>query len=114
MPGWIELTVVRTAKSVVAARLRSAGARLADGSDPGDSGRASERAVRLLEALGGAVEVEEGRKHFVIRGLACPVGRRWRSSPGCVRRSRRCSPAPSTPEWWSAVIGRARRAVASR
>jgi len=47
---------------------------LAEGSDPGDSGRASERAVRLLEALGGAVEVEEGRKRFVIRGLACPVG----------------------------------------
>lgn len=58
----------------VSALLRAAGARLAEEFGGRESGRPAERAVRVLEALGGAAEVEEGRKRFVLRGLACPVG----------------------------------------
>jgi predicted ArsR family transcriptional regulator len=59
----------------VAALLRDAGRRLALELDPGGAGRLADRAVGLLESLGGAVEVAEERNgRCEVRGLGCPVG----------------------------------------
>lgn len=58
---------------------RRLGALLADGA----GGRPPDRAVRVLEALGGAAEVEERRNgRFVVRGLGCPVGEAVAVDPG--------------------------------
>ena len=61
--------------SRVDAVVRDAGRRLADQLGGGGKGSPADRAVRLLESLGGSVEVEPGRNgRFVLRGFGCPVG----------------------------------------
>jgi predicted ArsR family transcriptional regulator len=67
----------------VAALLREAGRRLATqlgGGAAGGTGK-GERALRVLESLGAAAEIERGRpgaggkaRRLTIRGLGCPVG----------------------------------------
>ena len=72
----------RTAPARVTAILRQAGRRLAQDARDGGAGSAAARAVRLLESLGAAVEVEPGRGgRFVVRGLGCPVGEAVRVEP---------------------------------
>lgn len=61
--------------SRVASVLRRAGRRLAAQLGDGGEGRLSERASRLLELLGGAVEVSEPKRGPIsVVGLGCPVG----------------------------------------
>src|ERR1043166_1234265 len=70
----------------VEAVLRDAGRRLAKDAGEGGSGGTARRAVRLLESLGGAVEVEPGRGgRFALRGLGCPVGEAVRGEPRVCR-----------------------------
>ena len=55
--------------------LKDAGRRLGAELGHAGPGRTADRAMRLLEALGGAAEVEERRNgRFVLRGLGCPLG----------------------------------------
>lgn len=75
--------LARETPARVRSLLKDAGRRL--GAELGDAGpgRAADRAVRLLEDLGGAAEVEE-RRHgrFVVRGLGCPLGEAVALDPG--------------------------------
>jgi predicted ArsR family transcriptional regulator len=76
----------RAKPAEVDAVLRDAGRRLADEAGDGRPGGAAARAVHLLESLGGAVEVEPGRKgHFTLRGLGCPVGAAVQAEPRVCR-----------------------------
>ena len=71
----LEALAERERPARVDAVVRDAGRRLAEQLGRGGTGSPADRAVRLLESLGGAVEVEPGRKgRFVIRGFGCPVG----------------------------------------
>jgi predicted ArsR family transcriptional regulator len=64
----------RVRPAEVDAVLRDAGRVLARDVGDGGTGSVAARAVRVLESLGGAVQVEPGRKgHFTLRGLGCPL-----------------------------------------
>jgi predicted ArsR family transcriptional regulator len=58
----------------VEAFMTEAGRRLAAGLRDDGKGSVAARAVRLLEMLGAAVEVDEVDGRLVIRGMGCPVG----------------------------------------
>jgi predicted ArsR family transcriptional regulator len=76
----------RARPAQVEAVLRDAGRRLAKEAGNGGPGGSAARAVRLLESLGGAVEVEPGKRgRFALRGFGCPVGSAVQAEPQVCR-----------------------------